>query len=647
MIGDIQKDQVASAYQPSVEVGLFTAKVKKDYNLGWEILNRSWTELNDKSVIEDTNRGQRTFNAFVDETVSNQADAWKWRGTRSKARNKALVVHAHMTSGYIFPSFLAQNNADEEDRDFSEAMNDSVEWLGNNSNYKQSFLLASMGMLVNPVTYMGAEWYDVMQTIKEKTAEGYTKKEIQDEILSGFSAPIYSSSQILISNPHEQNIQKHRVIFKRRYIEYAEAEAKYGQHENWEYVKPGVKSVYNSDDGLFYDVKDDEHPFLVAEETPLYRRDDTEVCFLGGVYMGNPNVDDNPIRHRDNRGAPKYNVVPFGYQRINEHFFYYKSLMNSMWWDNQLADAQYELAMNTAFLVSNMPTAVMGPDKLDSDIIFPSSVVNLDKDTRISSLLPNLNPGALWDAFRHTEDSMEEASVSDQAGGQLPPGSTKATASVIAQRQAEVMLKAVGKPLSESIAQFGDLMKDVVINHLSIADIGEIVGDNVELKYRTLVLKNKMINGRQKDKIIKFDGNLIDKKLTKKEKDEADVALYEETEKKGEGKTSLMLINPVLFSKAKYLIRVEPEILFPKNKEYQQAIGTQVFAQQSKNPYVSLEALTRKVLYSFYGSETEDLMVKPDTMQQVLGKEGAPQTVAGQQAANSVTGSAFSGTGLV
>jgi len=645
MIGDITNNRVVSAYQPSVSVKNFSSFVKKDFGIGDEILNRPFLELNDRSIIEDMNKGQKTFNAFVDETLENEADAWKYRGTRAKARNKGLVTHAHMTSGYIFPSFLAQNEDDEEDRGFSEAMDDCVEWLGNNSNYKPSFLLAAMGMLVNPVTYMGAEWFDVMQTIKEKNADGTsTPKEIQDEVLSGFSAPIYSANQILISNAYEQNIQKQRFIFKKRYIEYAEAKAKYGEHENWVYINPGVRSVYNDSDSLFYDIKDDEHPNLVAEETYINRREDTEVCFLNGIYMGDSNVENNPVRHRDNRGAPKYNVVPFGYQRVNEHFFAYKSLMNSLYWDDKLIDAQYELAMNTAFLVSNMPTAIMGNDKIDSDIIFPSAVVNLDKDTKTAPLLPNLNPQALFQALHETEASMEESSISDTAGGQLPPGSTKATASAIAQRQSETMLKAVGKPLAESMVQMGDLMKDIVVNNLSVAQVDDILGDNLKLKYRTLILKNKMVGGKQKDKVIRFDGNLVNKGMTDSEKKYKNVELYQQSEKKG-GHSAIRILNPEIFARSKYLTRVEPEIMFPKNKEYQQAIYSQVFAQQSANPFVSLEALTRKVMQSYFGSETEDLMQKADKAQGALGT-GFPETVAGQQAQNKTTGMALSGTGL-
>src|SRR3990167_2835581 len=299
MIGDIYKEHKVSVYNPSKEVKDFTMDVKSDYQIGYEILNQPFIELNDMSVIERDNRDRRTFNAFVDESVEDPAEAWKWRGTRSKARNKAIAMHAQLTAGYIIPMFLAQNEDDEEDRDFSDMMRDIIEWMVYNSEYKSSFLQAAMGMLVNPVTYLGAEFQVVTQKIKEKTRNGYTTKEIVDEVLSGFKAPVYSPEQILISNVSEQNIQKQRSIIKRRYIDYSEAQAKYGGHDKWGFVIPGIRSLYSEDDGLFYDIKDDDHPLLVVEEIYLNRREDTECPFVGGVYFGDSNVNDNPIKHRD------------------------------------------------------------------------------------------------------------------------------------------------------------------------------------------------------------------------------------------------------------------------------------------------------------------------------------------------------------
>ena len=52
MHGDIIKDRTPiSAYQPPKPLADFTADAKRDYAQGVEILNRSWVELNNYSVI--------------------------------------------------------------------------------------------------------------------------------------------------------------------------------------------------------------------------------------------------------------------------------------------------------------------------------------------------------------------------------------------------------------------------------------------------------------------------------------------------------------------------------------------------------------------------------------------------------------------
>lgn len=646
MIGDIYSTSAVSAYQPSTPVADFTSIVKKDYSYGNEILHRGWVELNGMSVIGRMNRDQKTFNAFVDETVEDESEAWKWRGTRSKARNKAVAMHSQLTAGYIIPNFLAQNEDSEEDRGFSDFMRDGIEWMVENSEYKSSFLMASMGMLVNPVTYMGAEFADVKQTIKEKTDKGFTRKEIRDEVLSGFKAPVYSADQILISNVYDQNIQRQRTIIKRRYIEWSEAKAKYEDNEFWAFVKPGIKTLYNDDDGLFYEVKDDDHPHLVEEVTYLNRREDTEAVFLNGIYMGDANPEDNAIKHRDNRNAPKYNVVPFGHQRINEHFFYYKSLMNVQYWDNQLLDAQYEIGMNRAFLDANMPIAVTGADKVDSDIVFPSAVIAFeDKDTKVIPLLPPANLGNMFTAMGVVEKSMDESSLPATTAGQLPDANQKATSVAIAERNAKILLQGQGKTLAESMVQFGGLMADIFINHYSIPEVEEMLGDNSKLKYRKMILKNKVVNGKELSKVLLFDEQLLGAEFTEEDERKKNLELLKDTGFP-ENNTHIYAVNPELFSRMKFLVNIEPEVMFPQNEEFRQAILTQVMAQFAQNPFVDLEALTQKTLYAFFRGESEGLLKRRGMQDTEVINGGLPQTVAGQQAVNTATGRGLAGVGV-
>lgn len=624
-----------SSYNPSQDIKEITRQVKDCYDNGMEILNTGYEELGVLSVIERMNRDQRTFNCFVDEENEDPNDAWKWRGTRGKAQDKAVILHAQITTGYMVPMFMAQNERGEEDREMSSIARDITEWMTENSNYKSSFLLATMGMLVNPVTYLGAEYAEVYQKIKEKTAKGYTTKEVLDEIFSGFQAPVYTADQVLIANAYEQNIQRQPEIISKRYIEYSEAEAKYEDHEDWNFVQPGISSVFNDEDGLFYDTVDQDHDGLVEEVIYKNRRDDCEIPYVGGIYMGDSDTEGNPIKHRDNRNVPKYNIVPFGYQRINEHFYFYKSLMNIQYWDNQLLDAQYEMGMNRAFLDTNMPIAISGTDKIDGEVIFPSSVMAFaDKDVKVQPLLPQANLGNMFNAMSVVEKSMEESSISDQSSGLLPDANQKATALSIADRNAKTMLQGVGKTMAESITQYGSLMIDIAINHLSIPEIDKLVGDGERMKYRSFILPKKNIAGKEVSKTLKFDKELLGNEMSKEEKRSRELDMLTDIGYPQHSK-HLILINPEVFANLKYYVQVEPQLLFPKNEEFQQAMLSQLYSQLRQDPLVSAEELVRKLLYSYFKGEGENLLVKQTTS--VMGNrdiQNTPKPVAGKMAEN-------------
>lgn len=650
MIGYIDKSNPISFYQPSKEVADFTKEVQKDFQNGVEILNKQYVELNDRSVIEDENRGQMMFNAFVDTSVEDPNEAWKWRGTRSMARNKGIAMHANLTANFLLPLFTAQNENDETDRDFSEVMRDIIEWMAEptNSNYQSSFLQIVFGMITNPVTYLGAEYLEVYQTIKDKTETGeFTTKEVLDEVLSGFQAPIYSSTQVLISNAYERNIQRQRCLWERRFVEKSELEGKYGQHDNWAFVKEGQKSIFNPEDGLFYDVRDDDHPTLVVEETYKNRRGDTEVCFVGGVYLGDDDLEKgNMIQHRDNLGNPKYNKVPFGYHRIGEHFFYYKSMMNAVGWDNMLYDAMSEVVMNRAFLEVDMPVAISGADQFDSEVVFPKSVVTLeDKDAKISPLLPQSNMIAGFNALRETEKSISEGTVNPTMAGQLPDNDQKAFSVAQAQNSARKLISGVGRSLAESIVQYGDLMKDIAINHITIPQVEELVGGAMKLKYRSFFLPNKNSGGKKVGRTYKFDESLIGAEMTDSEQKYENLKMLEKIGYP-ENKESLRRINPELWAKFKYLTHTDVEEMFTKNNEYWQPILAELKTQLALDPYVDQEWLTRKLLYAFFQSEGEDGIKKNPSAAQNMGAQ-IPNNQFAQQFKNKALSTATSDVGAV
>lgn len=630
LTGEAFNKSDVSAYQPDKDVSDFTAQVKVYYSDGLDILNKPWTELNDRSVIEDMNRGQLMFNAYVDTNVDDPNEAWKWRGTRSKARNKGIAMHAQLAGNYLLPLFMAQNENDDIDRDASEIMRCIIEWMAqsNVSDYQSSFLQMVFAMETNPVTFLGAEYNEVYQKIKQAQDNGkITVEEILDEVNSGFRCPIWSANQVLITNAFERNIQRQKCIIQREYVEYADLEQQYKDHKNWNCVKVGYNSIYNEDDGLFYDIKDDDHTTLCARETYKNRLDDTEVVFVGGIYMSDDDIEANPIKHRDNRNAPKYNVVPFGFHRIGEHFFYYKSMMNELGWDEMRYNAMDELVFNRALLDVDMPIAVYGTDKkIDSSVTFPNSVtVFEDKDARIQPLLPQSN---LVGGFRELENinsSMDEASISATMSGQLPEASQKAYSVSQAQASAKKLIGAVGKSLAESVVMYGDLMKDIALNKITVPELQELTGGKTKLKYKKFFISKKT-GSSEMDKVIDFDEKLIGKDFTPEEKTKMELMMLEESGWPNT-KKSISKVNPELFSKMKYLCKVDIEEMFTKNQEYWQPMLLALRREFLNDPNIDMEKLDRKVLYAHLQSEGEDIIKK----QEQLPPQGMPeQQPAGQ-----------------
>ena len=627
MIGDIllygkgKNGSAISNYQPSAEIIELTKQAKQTYNDGWQILHNSFEELNNYSVIERMNKDQRAFNSYVDEDTDDPNEAWKWRGTRGMARNKAMTMHAHVTATLALPMFVAQNDKQEEDRQMSNVMRDIIEWMAVNSEYRDSYLLVTLGSLVNPVTYLGAEFLEVFQTIKEKTENGkYESKEILDEVLSGFKCPVYSADQVLITNVHEQNIQKQRTIIKRRYIEYSEAEARWKDHNNWVYVQPGVKAIYSDEDGLFYDVFDQEqHKNLVEECTFYCRRKDTEICFINGIYMGDVNVEANPIKHRDNRNAPKYNVVPFGYERINEHFFYYKSLMNRIGWDNALIDAVYENTMNRDILDLFTPISVSGVENIDTAILMPGSVTVFENPEAEARPIIPPNRVAGYQALREIEKSISDASVSEVASGALPDAEQKAFTVARAEQNAKTILRGVFRSVANSVIQYGQLMVDIALQHLTTAQLDEITGATY---YRPFILQNQTVNGKNVSKKILFDESLVGRKMSKEEVKYKSMELLEKVGYP-DNKEHIYLVNPHLFSKMKYLGRMEADVLVEKNDALEKQITERLYTLLRQDPLIEPEALVRKLLNAHYHGEADDLVAKNPQLPQMMG--GRPE----------------------
>jgi hypothetical protein len=280
-------------------------------------------------------------------------------------------------------------------------------------------------------------------------------------------------------------------------------------------------------------------------------------------------------------------------------------MMNAMGWDNNLYDAMSEVAMNRVLLETEMPMAYSGEGKIESDVIFPNAIVNMGKDDKLTPLLPGSNMANIFNAIKETADSMTEGSVSETMSGQLPQASQKAYSVAQAQAQAKKMIGAVGKSLAESVVQYGSLMKDIIINHITIPQVEELTGGTMKMKYKSFFLDNKNSGGKMTDKTIKFDETLIGKEMTDEDKKYEELRMLEESGYPDE-KNNLIRVNPEMFAKFNYLCKVDVEEMFTKNQEYWQPVLLALRREMLNDPFIDMEKLDRRVMYEHFRSEGDN-----------------------------------------
>jgi hypothetical protein len=231
--------------------------------------------------------------------------------------------------------------------------------------------------------------------------------------------------------------------------------------------------------------------------------------------------------------------------------------------------------------------------------------------------------------------------------GQLPDASQKAYSVAQAQTNAKKMIGAVAKSLAESVVMYGDLMKDIALNNITVPQVEELTGGRMKLKYKTFLLENKTSGGKMADRTIKFDETLIGTEMTDEDLMDTKLKFLESSDYPHKNK-DIRHINPELFAKFKYLSKIDVEEMFTRSPEYMQPMLMNLKQILVNDPYVNQQTLTRKLLYSFFQSEGEDLMNKDSQLIPGLPPMAQPQggqgSQAGQQMLNKATAGAINGS---
>jgi hypothetical protein len=570
MIGTIERKDnkvitPVSAYQPSKEVRDLTIDIQQDNQVGYNLQNQNFEEFNDESLLSRMDIDQKKWNAYRYPTSPDVDEQWRYNGIRPTTRNRILGIVAQMTAQIVIPAPFAQDDQDEIDRMAAQVMRDLMEYNIRNSSYVEDYINWITDALVNPIAYMGVGFFEHMQTIREENEGRITKKQVIDDVFSGFQTSNIPTDEVLWGNYYQRNLQKQRFMIRRRYIDFDEAQAKWGEHENFNYVHPGLNTVFDGETSLFYDTKDDNLETLVEELTYYNRSEDIEIPFVNGIYVGASDVEANPIKHRDNENKPKYGVAGLGYEPISSRFMFYKSAAWKLGDDDELVTRMEQLTVDATFLSVMPPTITTGAEQMTEAIVIPGkNTVFSNADVKVQPIQLGSAIQAGWNAIMSKENSMSQSTQDPMMTGVQTQPKTASEAMLLAQN-AKIALGRFGNMLANSLKTLGGLMIDVILQHQTVGEIEETVDGETVQKFKSFIVADVVDEEGQKlTKKITFKPEMMGEELVE---EDMMARSMEMMEKEGGVDSDMRIyeVNPDKWRKLKYMMHIDIDELLPMN----------------------------------------------------------------------------------
>lgn len=616
-----------SAYQPTDKEKDVTRLVQDDMQIGREILTKSWDWFDGRTILTESDENHKRFNSYIPAKSDDPDESWRANTVRPLTRNKLISIAAHVTARMLYPNVFAQNDRDEEDRAAAEVMKDSIEWAIDNSEYSMKFVGAVLGALTDPVAVLEVGFAKVMRSVKEKQADGkYTMKEIIDELLSGFVQNYRQCTEIYITNAYENNIQKQRAVSVRTLVDYDEMEAVYGNHPNFKHVQKGIRTVFDPVVKRFYDIADTDLQNNFIERVVYRNRyKDLELVFLNGVLVTDA---DECIA----RGDKRYGLASFGYELINNgNFFYFKSAVNKLMPDQDVIDTMYNMVMDGTFLQLMPPMALFGSEEVTSSITIPGMITSFkDPNTKLESIGPKSDTRAGMEAITLLEKSMSESSQDQFQMGIVQPGERTAEEIRAIQENARTALGLFGKMVQNFVKQIGTLMVGDVLQYIAVGELAELSGDGPVMKFKTILLQDKIVNGKKVTKKLRFtDKAYSNPNPTKLDLMNHSLDLLNEEDSSNDG-VAIYDINPEVFRKIKFMIRINPDEWKEKSDALEKALNLEAYDRLIQSPVIgrdpeAMDAVTRDFLIEqFAPGETDKYMPKTPVQAPVMGDGSTP-----------------------
>lgn len=569
-----------SLYSPSEDVLQVKAMILKHFILGTTNAYTPRVEFNDLSLVTRDQYDQMTFNTYQ----PNNGEAWQgapqaaWRSRaiRPIVRNKCMSIAAHATARLIFPKVFAFDSQSEEQQDAAQVMEDLMEWAGDVSNYAYFGLLRVITALASPASIGYTEYGEVTRLVKTERGEDgkWIEKRIRDEAYPCFMDAVVPVDQLYIENFFESDIQKQGFLIWRKVYSFSAAQAKYSAiYDNFQYVRPGVQTIYDDANRTFYYVYDPNMRQEDVEEIIYWNKNlDLKIIMVNGVML---TECDTPNPRQDKL----YPFDKFFYEPITNRFFYGKSLAFKLQHDAEIVNTLYQMVIDGTYLSIFKPMVNVGGEIIASDVIVPGAVTTLsdpNADLRAINVGSDLKAGL--ETLSVVEKSIAESSQEPLQEGQDQGGTQTAYEISRIENNANTILGLFLQMIAKHVKDYGKLRLGDIVQYLTVPEVVAIEGDeDAELVYKTFFLKSK---SGTKNKKIEFDLELPDE-MSEDEYMDYSYALLEEEDEKN---MAIAKVNPGLYRELQYMVTVSPDVLSPKSTDLERAYALEDFDRMVAAP---------------------------------------------------------------
>lgn len=580
-------------YMPTDTELAVRSMILKHFVLGTTNMYTPRVEFNDLSLVTRDQYDQMSFNTYQ----PNNGEAWEgapqlsWRSRaiRPVVRNKCISIAAHATARLIFPKVFANNKNSDEQQDAANVMEDLMEWSGDQSDYAHIALMRVITALSSPASIGYTEYGEVMRSVKtEKGADGkWIEKRVRDEAYSCFMDAVVPVDQLYIQNMYEPDMQKQGWVIWRKVYAFSEAQNKYnGIYENFKYVKPGVQTIYDDANRTFYYVYDPNMRQEDVEEVMYWNKNlDLKIILVNGVMMTEA---DNPNPRKDKL----YPFEKFGYEPINNRFFYYKSLAFKLQHDAGIVNTLYQMVIDGTYLSIFKPMINRGGEIIASDVIVPGAVTTFsDPDANLEAINVGADLKSGLETLSVVEKSINESSQEPlQQGEDTKQGATTAYEISRLENNANTVLGLFLQMIAKHVKDFGKLRMGDILQYLTVPEVVDITGEP-ELAYKTFFLKGNPSAGGKNKKIM-FDKSMPDEM----DDDEYLDASYDLLDEENKKKMQIARVNPTIFRELEYMVTVSPDIMNPRSTDLERAYALEDFDRMVMHPEIFDPMETGKLL---------------------------------------------------